>query len=81
MGCWVFISHAAIDQPLAEHLRAALLRGSPGPDSRVFLSSRAGQIESGEVFFESILEELAEAERVLVLLTPNSSTKPWVMFV
>ena len=47
----------------------------------MFLSSRAGQIESGEVFFESILEELAEAERVLVLLTPNSSTKPWVMFV
>lgn len=42
----IFISHAAVHQPLAEHLRDGLLRAAPTSDSEVFLSSKAGQIMS-----------------------------------
>ena len=73
-----FLSHAAEDRALADHLRLGLERGTPG--LRYFMASLPGHITPGADFFNSVLRELQEADRYLVLLTPRSHERLWIAF-
>lgn len=74
----VFISHASADgvvaRRIAEEIRSRL------PDVETFVTSRAGDIKSGEDWFETVKAELKKADAYVVLLTPNSLERPWVIF-
>lgn len=73
-----FLSHAATEQRLAEHVRDAIMTGAP--DGAVFMASRPGAIQPGRGWFDTILRELHEAARYVVLLTPASHDRLWVAF-
>jgi len=77
-GVTLFLSHAAIDRKLAEHVRQTLLAAMPG--LRVFLASKPGHIEAARPWFQEILSELESADLYVVLLTPQSVDRPWIAF-
>src|SRR2546422_3013593 len=65
-----FLSHAAIDRPLAEYLATEVERAVP--DLKLFVASRAGDIRAGRKWLGEIEEHLATAGPLVVLVTPNS---------
>jgi hypothetical protein len=73
-----FISHVPGDYALADYLRRALEAGAPGVT--YFMSSERGHINSGVAWCEKIFEELKQADRFLILLTPASIERLWVSF-
>jgi TIR domain len=78
----VFISHDSRDSILAHHF-ADLLAGATGGGLESFNSSdrrRIKGIEYGEEWYDTIIESLKAAKNVVVLLTPNSMGRPWVLF-
>lgn len=75
---FVFLSHAAVDVELAEHIESAVRAGLPGFD--VFRTTRSGQIPSGHPWFEHIERHLRGASKYLILLTEASQARPWVNF-
>jgi hypothetical protein len=78
----IFISHTHGDQPLADAL-AALIEGLFGQDVKANYSSRKelnGGIAPGEDWFRWIVDQVREAEVALILLTPASIQKPWVLW-
>jgi hypothetical protein len=74
----IFLSHAAVDRPLAELLRDRIVELDP--TRRVFVASRPGDIRADQEWLPTIQQELAVAEVYIVLLTPNSIARPWVWF-
>lgn len=76
-GGRIFLSHAAVDRGLAQHLRDALVAGAPGVS--VFMASHPGAIGTGRPWFEDVLHEL-EGAAYLVLLTRASCASLWVAF-
>ncbi len=79
----VFVSHAHSDEPLVRAL-AAMLERLFGPKiGAVNYSSRkesSGGIEPGEEWFGWIVNQVQNADFVLLMLTPNSVAKPWVIW-
>jgi TIR domain-containing protein len=78
----VFISHDSRDAALAHHF-ADLLAGATGGGLESFNSSdrrRMAGIEYGEEWYNTIIESLKAATDVVVLLTPHSMGRPWVLF-
>ncbi len=75
---FVFLSHAAVDQELAEHIESAVRAGLSGFE--VFRTTRSGQIPSGHPWFEHIERHLRGASKYLILLTEASQVRPWVNF-
>lgn len=73
-----FLSHAAADRKLAKHFRMALEAGAPGVE--YFLASHRGQIPTGDSWCSAIFDNLREADRVAILLTPRSVRSLWVAF-
>ena len=74
----VFISHAATDGPVATRIAEESRTRLPGMET--FVTSRAGDIKSGSDWFETVKAELRKADAYVVLLTPNSYERPWVIF-
>jgi DNA-binding PadR family transcriptional regulator len=74
----LFLSHAAVDRPVAEFVRDEIVRLKPGLG--VFLASREGDIRADEDWLAAIQRELRDANAYCVLLTPNSVNRPWVWF-
>ena len=74
----IFLSHAAADVALAEHLEETFRRDVKGYD--VFRTTRLGQIPSGRPWFQHITDHLSGASKYVVLLTPASQLRPWVIF-
>lgn len=74
----LFISHASVDSPVAEYLEAEVRRAIPGVE--VFRTTRVGQIRAGTEWAEVVKRNLREASLFLVLLTPASVGRPWVLF-
>ena len=78
----VFISHDSRDSALAHHF-ADLLEGATGGGLESFNSSdrrRITGIEYGDVWYSTVIESLEAAKDVVVLLTPHSMGRPWVLF-
>jgi len=74
----LFLSHAAADVDLAEFLDVQLARSPTG--LTIFRTSRVGQIPSGRDWFNFVTTSLRDADQYLVLLTPTSHSRPWVLF-
>ncbi|MEW5918526.1 MAG: toll/interleukin-1 receptor domain-containing protein [Gemmatimonadota bacterium] len=74
----LFLSHAAGDVKLAEFLEASFTAFLPG--LTVFRASRPDQIPPGREWFQHVVSGLRTADAYLVLLTPRSQNRPWVIF-
>jgi hypothetical protein len=78
----VFISHDSRDAALARHF-ARLLAGASGGGLKSFRASdRRGAygIEYGREWYRKIMAKLRAATDVVVLLTPSSLSRPWVVY-
>jgi tetratricopeptide (TPR) repeat protein len=78
----VFISHTHSDQPIADAL-AELMQKLFGSKVTVNYSSRKeleGGIPPGDDWFRWIVEQVRNANAALILLTPASIQKPWVIW-
>ena len=72
----IFISHATANDRLARTLAEAL----ESLGATTFLSSRAGDIRADEGWVSGIELALQEADAYIILLTPESTLRPWVNF-
>ena len=71
----VFISYAAKDQKIAEELREALAIARRGIIA--FMASR--DVKGGDLWEPSIREAIVACSEMLVVITPNSKDRPWIM--
>jgi TIR domain len=74
----IFLSHAAADKPLAVCLASEIQQRDSTVS--VFVASRPGDIRADQEWPSAIQAELRHADAYLVLLTPNSTDRPWVWF-
>src|SRR5215212_1266654 len=78
----VFISHAHDDKALADAVRE-LFTGVFGNHVAIGYSSdrsSGGGIEAGSEWFPWILGQVRESDATIVMLTPASVGKPWLMW-
>ena len=80
----IFVSHAHDDEPLAMALAKLFEKLFEGKIQPLNISSRrdntGGGIDYGEDWFGWIVEQVRDADYVFIVLTPNSSMKPWVIW-
>ena len=74
----VFISHFAGERTIAEEIQDFL--GDAFPSLAVFRSSDANSIETAQGQYESILNALRTADLMIILLSSESSRRPWMPF-
>jgi len=74
----LFLSHAAIDEPIAAYLKPVITDALPGV--HVFVSTDPEDLRPGDPWVEKILRNLLDAECVLVLSTDRGLTRRWVWF-
>jgi hypothetical protein len=74
----IFLSHAAVDQPLAAMIAAEVKKRASG--SEVFVASQPGHIRAGEKWLNVIEEKLSTGEAYVILLTPASVGRLWLWF-
>ena len=72
----IFISHARANAHLAKALAEAL----ESLGEKTFLSSRAGDLRGDEDWLRRIEQALQESDAYIILLTPESTLRPWVNF-
>lgn len=77
-----FLSHDSVDKEVAEIVARTLSRVSLMQVSPWFSSdqSPSGGLKPGNIWFNEILQKLKESKALVVLLTPNSITRPWIYF-
>jgi tetratricopeptide (TPR) repeat protein len=78
----IFISHTHADRGLADALRD-LIKNLFGDSVTIAYSSdqsAGGGINLGESWLSWIMEQVKDAKRTFVLLTPRSTSKPWVLW-
>jgi len=77
----IFISHAAEDHKLAHAWQQLIATISNGANVPFYSGDRSSQGGIGlEEWRARIDQALTEAEHILVLLTPGSNERPWVLF-
>lgn len=74
----LFISHAAVDEELALHLKTTLQRVFTGLEG--FASSDPEDLPIGNSWIERILEALGRAKLIAVLGTERGLSRKWVWF-
>jgi hypothetical protein len=74
----VFLSHAGADAVIAERVEAEIR--ATLPDVQVFRTTRPDQLPTGQGWFQHIEEGLRGAGAYVVLLTPTSVARPWILF-
>ncbi len=77
-----FLSHCSNDKYLAEIIAETLKRITLNQISPWFSSddSGVGGLQPGMIWFNAILEKLSESKAVVIILTPNSISRPWIYF-
>jgi len=75
----VFISHIGQERAVALRLQA-LIQSAFSNSFPVFVSSDPASLGGGEEWYHYILDNLAKARIVLVLLSPESSDRAWINF-
>ena len=73
-----FVSHAVADAKLAERVATALKNSDPAIET--FVSSRAGDSRADAEWLPAIQAALVRADSFVIVLTPNSISRPWVAF-
>jgi hypothetical protein len=73
-----FLSHAAMDEEMAQELKDVIESSFAGVD--VFVSSDPEDLPPGNLWAETIRERLASAQMLLVLATARGLTRKWVWF-
>lgn len=74
-----FISHASADKLLA-YIFTELLTEITAGMAKGFVSTRHEDIEAGHDWFNEIHTALNKSKLTVVLLTPNSSRRQWVLY-
>ena len=74
-----FISFIHEEQQVATAVRN-LLRDKLGHEHNFFLSADNWQMRAGEDWFNRLRDELGRARVVILLLSPNSISRPWINF-
>jgi hypothetical protein len=82
MGFKLFLSHDHRDDELARIIASTLSRITLGQVEVWFSSdnSPSGGIRPGSVWLDEVKAQLERSKAILILLTPNSLDKPWVLF-
>jgi hypothetical protein len=75
----IFVSHIGEERPVALRIKA-FLETALTPAPPVFVSSDYESIESGEEWYQAILEGLKKSQVVIALLSPNSVDRRWINF-
>jgi hypothetical protein len=78
----IFLSHSSTDKPLVEAL-SRLLVGVFGDSvhlARSTASVSEGGIEAGTSWLEWIRKEVNDSDLVIVVLTPRSLNRPWLLW-
>jgi hypothetical protein len=75
----LFISHIGEEKAVALRLQS-LIQTAFSNAFPVFVSSDPASLGGGEEWYHHILDNLAKAKVVLVLLSPESSDKQWINF-
>jgi hypothetical protein len=75
----VFISHIGEEKAVALRLQT-LIQTAFSNAFPVFVSSDPASLGGGEEWYHHILDNLAKAKVVLVLLSPESADKQWINF-
>jgi hypothetical protein len=75
----VFISHIGEEKAIALKLQM-LIQAAFANAFPVFVSSDPASLSGGEEWYHYILENLAKAKVVLVMLSPESAERPWINF-
>ena len=73
----VFISHAHADRWIARQLASLIAAKGSRQRVQVFLDEK--DIEGGDSIPGTVLKNLQECDELVVLLTPNSISRPWVL--
>jgi len=73
----VFISHATVDTWIAQHIAADIEREGRRFGVTTFVDAK--DISPGELINESLRRNLRECFKFVVLLSPASVTRPWVL--
>jgi hypothetical protein len=78
----VFLSHDSRDHALADVLGRAISRMSLNQISVWHSSDSAGAggLRPGHVWLDEIRQRLTSSKAVIVLLTPTSTARPWLLF-
>jgi hypothetical protein len=73
----IFLSHASKDKWIARQMLKLLERDGTSPPVEVFLDERT--IQAGDDIPDEIRDAIGESDELLVLLTPHSLGRPWVL--
>ena len=78
----VFISHSSSDKPLVDALRKLIITSFVEPVEVVYSSASVaeGGISAGQDWLEWIRAQVQDSLMTVVLVTPLSKTKPWLMW-
>jgi hypothetical protein len=74
----IFLSHAAVDEGIAAHLKEVIEATLPG--TSVFVSSDPEDLRPGDPWVDVILDNLRAAKLVLVLATQRGLSRKWVWY-
>ena len=75
----IFISHLAEEGAVASLLKETL-QAAFGPELKVFASTDKVSIGSGKPWYDTITKALLATNVVIVLLSQESSRRPWINF-
>src|SRR5206468_1560868 len=75
----IFLSHYSQEALVANYLKEEIERAFLGA-VEIFVSSHAKSIQLGDEWEELVRTRLTDAELVLVLLSADSITRPWLNF-
>src|SRR5687767_11942900 len=78
----VFISHSTSDKPLVDALRALIRHTFVEPVEVAYSSASVseGGISAGQDWLEWIGAQVQESRMTIVVLTPLSKARPWLMW-
>jgi hypothetical protein len=78
----IFLSHTEADQPIADALSNSIDRLFRGRVSVSYSTQRGGErsIRAGEDWFRWIGDQVRTSRVTIVLLTPRSISKPWLLW-
>ena len=76
----LFISHATPDSRLAGALKRLFCERLGLSDSEVFVSSDGNSMVMGRKDDEQITVAHQQADAIVLIMTPNSLTRPWVIY-
>ncbi len=78
----LFLSHATSDKPLADALRALILSTFVEPVEVAYSSASVseGGISAGQDWLEWIRTQVQDSAMAIVVVTPLSKSRPWLMW-